>query len=505
LFAPLRPEDPTQVSGYRLRARLGAGGMGQVYLSSTPGGRPVALKLIRPDYAEDAEFRRRFAQEVQAAQRVNGVYTAQLLDADPDATTPWLASAYVAGPSLAEAVHDHGPLPLDTVRPLLAAVALSLEAIHSSGVVHRDLKPHNIVLAADGPRVIDFGIARAFDATYIPVSATPIGTPAFMSPEQANEEQVGPASDVFALGAVAHFAATGRTAFGEGQVLTVLRRVADANADLTGCPPQLRPLVEACLAKDPARRPTTADVVAACGGVPRFTHGWLPAPVTAGIEARTRQLAGLLNSPVPPASVVTAGGGRRRRFAVAAAGLVVAGIVAGAAITSALRDGSSGDGPGTGPQVQGTSSRSTTTKGADPSASMASGSPTPSVTTQWTGAVRVAEYGIDLDVVPPKVADSTDLDIDVRLDLIHDGDYMDIRADGSNLARWTGSAPPDAKQCADLVSTQGAASVRLQGKGDEVVCVKTDQGRMASLAVKGLAVTFGQGFTATATVWPLPG
>jgi eukaryotic-like serine/threonine-protein kinase len=511
VFAPLQPEDPSQVSGYVLRARLGAGGMGRVYLSSTPGGRPVALKLIRPDFANDPEFRRRFGQEVQAAQRVNGVYTAQLIDAGPDGETPWLASAYVPGPSLADAVREHGPLPTSVVRPMIAAVALSLEAIHLAGVVHRDLKPHNIILAADGPRVIDFGVSRAFEGTYITVSGSPIGTPAFMSPEQADGVPAAPPSDVFSLGAVMYFAATGRSAFGEGQMLTVLRRVSDAKFDLTGCPAELRSLVEACLAKDPAPRPTTAEVVAACGGAPRFTPAWLPAPVTAGIETRIRQLTDLLRAPAPaPATPLTpaipAPTGRRRRLGlIGAAALVAAGIVAGAVLTAALRDGSSGDGShALGPNVGATT---TGVNAAASSATAASPSGTPSASDrapQWTGTVTVADHGVNLDSKPPKVGDNeTVFDSDVSLIGVAE-DYIDVAADGPNLVKWTGAEVPTEQQCADLVSTQGIGQLRRLVANDRL-CLRTDQGRVATLTVQNLATDFTQGFKATATVWPLTG
>lgn len=159
--------------------------MGKVYLSYTPGGRPVAIKVIRPEFGEDAEFRRRFAQEVQSAQRVQGLFTAPVIDADTDGAQPWLATAYVPGPSLADAVVAHGALPVETVLLLIAGMAEALHVIHGAGIVHRDLKPSNVLLAADGPRVIDFGIAHAADATSLTGSGVTIGTPSFMAPEQA--------------------------------------------------------------------------------------------------------------------------------------------------------------------------------------------------------------------------------------------------------------------------------------------------------------------------------
>ncbi|MEV5705608.1 serine/threonine-protein kinase [Actinoallomurus sp. NPDC052274] len=193
---PLQVGDPRQVGAYRLLGRLGGGGMGQVYLARSRGGRLVAVKLVRPELASDASFRRRFAQEVAAARRVGGFYTAPVVDADPGADPPWLVTAFISGPSLQQAVDTHGPLPAQAVGVLGAGLAEGLAAIHAAGLVHRDLKPGNIILAADGPRVIDFGIARALDA--VQASTTVLGTPGFMSPEQAGGLRVGPPSDVFA-------------------------------------------------------------------------------------------------------------------------------------------------------------------------------------------------------------------------------------------------------------------------------------------------------------------
>ncbi|MFC7546935.1 serine/threonine-protein kinase [Plantactinospora sp. GCM10030261] len=315
MFPKLSSEDPRVVGGYQLRARLGFGGMGQVYLSFTPGGRAVALKVVRREYADDADFRGRFAQEVRAAQRVSGRYTAQLLDAGPDAETPWLATEYVPGPTLHQAIKGHGPMPPAAVRQLIAAAATSLQAIHGADVVHRDLTPRNLLLVTDGPRIIDFGIARAVDATHLTLSHTPIGTPSFMAPEQAAGEQVTPATDVFTLGTVAYFAATGRTAFGDGNYLSVLRRVADVQADLTDCPAELRELVESCLRREPERRPTTTEIVEMCGGTPRFAPDWLSRPIRGEVTQRTKAVAELLKSHAPaapaPAPTGSAQPGRR--------------------------------------------------------------------------------------------------------------------------------------------------------------------------------------------------
>lgn len=248
--------DPRSAGPYQLVARLGGGGMGQVFLGRSPGARPVAVKMIRSDLAGDLEFQRRFAREIRAARKVNGFYTAEVIDAAPDARPPWMATAYIKGPSLAEAIDGHGPLHEDGLRILGASLAEGLATIHQSGLVHRDLKPGNVILAEDGPRLIDFGIARALDAT---PSTVVIGTPGFMSPEQARARDIGPASDVFCLGAVLAFAATGAGPFGTGRPDAVLYRVVHEKPDLAALrhlPPDLQALVAGCLAKDPAARPS---------------------------------------------------------------------------------------------------------------------------------------------------------------------------------------------------------------------------------------------------------
>ncbi|MFH8340726.1 serine/threonine-protein kinase [Streptomyces sp. AM6-12] len=311
---PLDSGDPRTVAGYRLAARLGSGGMGTVYLSYTPGGHPIALKTVRPELSEDAEFRRRFRQEVRAAQRVQGLYTAPVIDYDTEGARPWLATAYVAGPALASAVAEHGPLPLPSILLLLAGTAEALSVIHGAGIVHRDLKPSNVLLAADGPRVIDFGIARAADATALTGTGIAVGTPAFMSPEQAAGRPVTPASDVFALGQTAVFAARGQGAYGDGPSHAVLYRIVHEEPDLAGLPAELA-FVARCLAKDPAARPTPAEVVALCQEASpaplRQSGSWLPKALTAQITQRASASAALAAAPtaapatVPPTAPVT--------------------------------------------------------------------------------------------------------------------------------------------------------------------------------------------------------
>jgi hypothetical protein len=258
----LEPADPRLIGPYQLLGRLGAGGMGRVFLGVSAAGRPVAVKVVHAELAADPEFRARFSTEVAAAKKVSGLFTALVVDADVDAAVPWLATAYVAGPSLSEAVRGSGPLTAWSLLALAAGLAKSLTAIHAAGVVHGDLKPSNVLLAPDGPRVIDFGISQAAEAAPLARAGLVVGTPSFMAPEQAAGEEVGPRSDVFSLGAVLAFAATGRKPFGVGPPAAVLERVVRVAADLEDAPAEVRPLIEQCLAKEPLRRPTAAELLA---------------------------------------------------------------------------------------------------------------------------------------------------------------------------------------------------------------------------------------------------
>ncbi|WP_327120989.1 protein kinase [Streptomyces sp. NBC_01341] len=309
LFKPLQEGDPVVVGGYRLVAVLGVGGMGKVYLSYTPGGRPLALKVIRPEFSEDPEFRRRFKQEVHAAQRVQGLYTAPVIDSDTDGAQPWLATAYVPGPSLAHAVAQHGGLPVRSVLLLTVGVAEALHVIHGAGIVHRDLKPANVLLAADGPRVIDFGIARAADATALTGTGVSVGTPAFMAPEQASAGTVTPATDVFALGQIAAFAAIGSPAYGDGSSHAVLYRIVHEDPDLSQLPAELVPLVTRCLTRDPAGRPSLAEIIELCHALSpialRQGEDWLPQAVAGSITERLRLPEPARTPPPQPAVAPT--------------------------------------------------------------------------------------------------------------------------------------------------------------------------------------------------------
>ncbi|MEV0190460.1 serine/threonine-protein kinase [Kitasatospora purpeofusca] len=311
----LGSDDPRQVGAYRLLRRLGAGGMGRVYLGRTAGGRTVAVKVVRGELAEDAEFRARFRQEVAAARRVGGTWTAPVLDADTEGAHPWVATGYVAGPALGGAVREYGPLTDPAVRTLGAVLAQALEHVHGLGLVHRDVKPSNVLLTLDGPRLIDFGIARALDAaTGLTQSGFVVGSPGFMSPEQANGRPVGPPGDVFSLGAVLAYAATGVHPFGEGvSAAVLLYRVVHEEPDLTGLAPgALRSVVLDCLAKDPALRPTPRrlrellDPDGSAVGRLGQGGGWLPPALAAAVGRSAVQLLDLegLDQEGPEAAAV---------------------------------------------------------------------------------------------------------------------------------------------------------------------------------------------------------
>ncbi|MER7110229.1 serine/threonine-protein kinase [Streptomyces sp. NPDC000229] len=256
----LRREDPRVVGSFRLHRRLGAGGMGVVYLGSDRRGQRVALKVIRPDLAEDQEFRSRFAREVSAARRICGGCTARLVAADLEADRPWFATQYVPGPSLHDKVAEEGPLSAADVAAIGAALSEGLVAVHEAGVVHRDLKPSNILLSPKGPRIIDFGIAWATGASTLTHVGTAVGSPGFLAPEQVRGAAVTPATDVFALGATLAYAATADSPFGHGSSEVMLYRVVHEEPQLHGVPDALAPLVRACLAKDPEERPSTLQL-----------------------------------------------------------------------------------------------------------------------------------------------------------------------------------------------------------------------------------------------------
>ncbi|MEU9012652.1 serine/threonine-protein kinase [Streptomyces sp. NPDC048479] len=274
------PDDPAVVGPYRLAAQLGSGGMGRVYLGYSPSGRQVAIKVIRPEYVQEPAFRQRFAREMIASRAVSGFFTAGVVDADPEGRQPWLATAYIPGPSLQQAVQKSGPLPERSVRALGAALVEALTAIHGAALIHRDLKPANVLLAQDGPRVIDFGISRLAEHSGLTLTGTTIGSPGYMSPEQIQGLPIEPSTDVFSLGSVLAYAAMGAGPFGEASVPALLFRVVHEEPNLQAIPAQLRSLISWCLAKEPADRPALSALMPALTGgrspVELLDAGWLP-------------------------------------------------------------------------------------------------------------------------------------------------------------------------------------------------------------------------------------
>ncbi|MBL1119842.1 serine/threonine-protein kinase [Streptomyces sp. 110] len=315
----------THIGPYRVIRELGAGGMGRVHLAASRSGRAVAVKVIRPELAADPDFRRRFKAEVDAARAVGGAFTAPVVDADPEGPRPWLATAYIPGPSLTDAIAAHGPMPEATLRVLGAGLAEALAAIHRAGLIHRDLKPSNILLTADGPRVIDFGISRVVDGTVLTAEGQIIGSPGFMSPEQSTGAELTSASDVFALGAVLAFAATGALPFGTGTPHALLYRATHGEPELAGVPQALLGIVAACLDKDPARRPTVTQLQGCLR--PATTAGWLGA-VQSQVTAARRSLHDEVRTPL-----------LSRRRLLAGAVLGVAAAATGTALILRSRDG----------------------------------------------------------------------------------------------------------------------------------------------------------------------
>ena len=306
----LQPGDPRLIGPYRLVGRLGCGGMGQVFLGLSAGGRPVAVKAIRAELAADQEFRVRFGREVAAARRVSGLFTALVVDADVDGEVPWLATAYVSGPALSEAVTRHGPMSARSALALAAGLAEGLSGIHAASVVHCDLKPSNVLLSQDGPRVIDFGISRAAEAVSVAGAGMVVGSPGFMSPEQAMGRDIGPSSDVFSLGAVLAFAATGQGPFGEGSSPELAYRLVYSEPNLDQLPTELRSLVEHCLAKKPADRPTADELLAEVAAVQSAT-GWLPDAVIGALAENLAPKSVQATAAVrPPSPDETPGPGR---------------------------------------------------------------------------------------------------------------------------------------------------------------------------------------------------
>ncbi|MER5222273.1 serine/threonine-protein kinase [Streptomyces flaveus] len=345
----LGPGDPQRIGAYRLLARLGAGGMGHVYLARSDRGRTVAVKLVRQELAEQEEFRARFRQEVQAARRVGGYWTAPVLDADTEAAIPWVATGYVAGPSLQTVVgHDHGALPERSVRILAAGLAHALKDIHAAGIIHRDLKPSNVLVTIDGPRVIDFGIARALETVTdggLTRTGALVGSPGFMAPEQVRGDRITPACDVFCLGSVLAYAATGDLPFSAANsgVHALMFRIAQEEPDLERLPEGLADLVRLCLRKDPAARPSLDDILRRTGAEDTVADGrsrepWLPSMLVAQLGRHAVQLLDTENPESPEESGAEAAASAEKATGPAgSAEVAAAGGVAGPAAVDVVK------------------------------------------------------------------------------------------------------------------------------------------------------------------------
>ncbi|MFI1013555.1 bifunctional serine/threonine-protein kinase/ABC transporter substrate-binding protein [Streptomyces sp. NPDC020965] len=340
--ARLLPTDPSSIAGYRLLGRLGAGGMGVVYLGRTETGELAAVKVTHTD-RDDADFRARFRREVTAARRVTSPWAVPVTAADPDAPEPWLATAFVPGPSLAEAVAAHGPLPTRSVRVLGVALAAALAAVHRAGLVHRDVKPGNVLLAVDGPRLIDFGIARTTEETALTATDMVVGTPGFLAPEQAEARgaEIGPPSDVFALGCLLAYAVTGRLPFGRGAVDALLYRTVHDEPDLTGIDGALAAVLGECLAKAPGRRPTADEVAARLAeDTPGAGADWLPPDVVRIIAERSARMLALPDiEPTRIGETAEPTPRGRRAFLLASGGAVLAAGGGGVALWAGRRGG----------------------------------------------------------------------------------------------------------------------------------------------------------------------
>nr|MDT0663594.1 serine/threonine-protein kinase [Micromonospora sp. DSM 115978] len=528
VLAPLSPQDPREVGGYLLRARIGEGGMGAVYLSFTPGGRPVALKVARPELSSDPEFRRRFAAEVAIAQRVQGLYTAPVVDSDATAPRPWLATAYVAAPSLAAAVGRQGaPLPPETVLLLVAGVAEALQVIHAAGIIHRDLKPANVILAGDGPRVIDFGISRAVDSSSSALTSTGVrvGTPAFMAPEQVQGKSLSPAADVFSLGSTAYYAATGQLPFGADA--GVFYRVEHHEPDWDRCPDQVRDVLKACMAKDPAGRPTPAALIELCRDAStddrlRIGEGWLPATVVT--ELTRYDLSNLAS--LPPAVTTTrspANGAApipaRRPSAAVLAGTIALVVIVLLAVGLAILLDGDGDPPVVPPSASatltGTTSPTSPTSPTTEPSSETSTTPTASATASSSPEATNREPGIWSQgrVTLTDDNDTTrSYDVDAGRRTSLGGPSGDFRIDynGWSFTGHSGALARTAVANWETCSTVSGFGVELLAADlppGTLLCGNSGDGRTVAIVVEGVTPRPDGGVesvTFSYTTWALP-
>lgn len=501
-FTPLSPDDPQQVGEYRLTGQLGAGGMGIVYLARTRAGTPVALKLIRPEYAADPTFRARFAREVDTGRQVHGVCIARYLDADPEAARPYLVTEYVDGPGLGEVVTARGPFRGAQLEALAAGLAEGLVSLHRAGVVHRDLKPSNVLLANDAPKIIDFGIAHASNATSMTRTGHVVGSAGWMSPEQASGDRVTSAGDVFAWASTIAFAATGRPPFGEGPPVAVIYRVVHQEPDLAGVPDNLLAPLRAAFAKDPAERPEPAHLLAMLTGdgsadpsgeITRLLDlAWVPVAPMAGAAAQTGSTVAAEHALVPPTATVADGArtsgsaDHRSRNALIAVAAVLALLLGAGIAWGFLRDSGSKQAtpPATQPPAAATSTtESTTTAEPTTTTEAATTTPAPDPGLSWTAI----ETGLPAGSASTGVFDGA-------------SGPVAVTANGKDATLWawsggawttTGSLVlSDPIQNTDSLATTrltGAPAddvlVALQGEKGSVIVVDDGSGRLAEFDV----------------------
>jgi hypothetical protein len=454
----LEPGDPRRMGDFTLIGKLGAGGMGQVFLGRSASGRAAAVKVVKAALAEDPEFRARFRQEVAALHRVGGEWTAPVLDADTEAAAPWVATEYVPGPSLHQVVESgYGPLPEATLHSLAGRLARALRAIHGAGLVHRDLKPSNILLTVDGPRIIDFGIVRALDTVAGSLRTSTgvvLGSPGFMSPEQVRGQRVTPAADMFSLGAVLVYAATGRLPFGSAEMglHALMFRIAAEEPDLSGVPQTLTGLVTACLAKNPQRRPTAEQLAVHTRS--DADGPWLPAELLAELG---RLAARILTAETPPQGSPTPTRSKRRWRPVLAAAVALAAVATGTAL--ALR-GYDGDARAAGGAPSATASAS---EPASPSAG-------PGVPDEFVGAWEGVLKGdtdlpkrvLRLDISPGRPGDKVAAYIDTGGDLQCTGRGKLVSADTDTLVVGKGQVTAGIPQGRCTPLSEQTLTVRSQ-------------------------------------------
>lgn len=440
---PLVAGDPQTLGAYEIRGRIGSGGMGAVYLGATPDGRVLAIKVIHPDRVGDEEFRTRFRREVAAARRVRSRQTAAVIDYDVEGPTPWLATEYVPGPTLAQVVAAVGALPEPAVRELVAGLARALDAIHAEGLVHRDVKPANVLLGPAGPCLLDLGIVADPDETSLTTTGMQVGTPQYMSPEQSLGEQVSAATDIWSLGAVAYVAATGRPPFGVGASAAVGMRVVNDQPQLEALPPGLRGLVGACLAKDPAARPTTPSLLAAATQPADGTN--LPDAAT---ELRAADTLPPVHTVAPDRENDAPRPPRRKRVALLS-GLVAAALVLVGGVAAAVTWWPDGDAP-----VEGAVSQSAPAEQAAQPSMSPTGSPSPSPSPKASKPAAAPSSSPDT-ARPTAAADEVDAPAEPVAPVLKtfDGGTVSIRSDvaiGDKITAQLGgwSPAPDGQQCA---------------------------------------------------------